>query len=151
MYFLMLIFINQAFAASSGTLVLSGVVAPVNDLVVTPNGTNNTTLNIGAGVSNLNVATVSETSNDANGYKIFMQSVTGGFLQLNPTHRTTYTVSYAGAPAVTLTTGSTQVKSVASLSTQTTASSAVTVNVVALPNALAGTYSDTITVSIVGN
>lgn len=137
-------------AASSGTLALSGTVAPNNSLVVTPNGTNNTTLTVVAGVTNLNVAAVVETSNDGNGYKITAASATGGFLQLSATSKTAYTFGYGGAAAITLTNAAQTVKTSGVLTQQTTATSQVVVNVTALPNALAGTYSDTVTISIVG-
>jgi len=57
---------------------ISGTVALVNTLVVTPNGTNNQTLNITGGETGKNVATVAETSNDANGYAISLSSANGG-------------------------------------------------------------------------
>jgi len=147
---LFLLMVQVAQAASSGNLLLSGVVAPNNSLVITPNGTNNTTLNVTAGVSNLNVASVAETSNDGNGYKITAQSVNSGFLQLSATAKAAYTFSYNGAAAISLTNAAQTVKTSAALTQLTTATSQVVVNVTALPNALAGTYSDTVTISIVG-
>lgn len=140
-------------AAPTGTLNLSGTVAAINSLVVTPNGTNNTTLNIATGVTNLNVASVQETSNDPLGYKITLQSSNAGFLQLstNAAIKTAYQVSYNGAAAITPTATAQVVKSVASLTQQTTATSAVTVTSSPLANPLAGTYSDTLTIAIVAN
>jgi hypothetical protein len=154
-FILSAIAISSANAASSGTLTLSGNVAAVNDIVVTPNGTNNTSLNITSGETGKGVASVAESSNDLNGYKITMSSANGGQLQLagNSAKYTTYQISYAGGSYVTppLSASPVTVKSVNSLSALTTATSTVAVNVTAYPTALAGTYSDTVTFSIVGN
>lgn len=139
-------------AASTGTLLIQGTVAAVNDIVITPNS-NATALNITAGESNKLVASVAETSNNLAGYKINMKSVNASKLVhgTDATKQTGYTVSYNGGSAITLTTVDQQVKNVSSLSGLTTNNSNVNVNVTALPNAIAGTYSDTITVSIVAN
>lgn len=144
---------TNAIAASSGTLIVSGSVAVVNNIVITPNTTNNTSLSITGGETAKNVASVSEQSNDPLGYKIFISSVNGGELRniTDPTKKTTYTISYDGAAASAPTTVAVQVKNVTSLTALTTDISAVTINVVALPAALAGTYSDTITLAIVAN
>jgi hypothetical protein len=145
----------SAHAASSGTLTLSGTVAAKNDVTIAPNGTNNTTLNILTGETGKNVATVTETSNDLNGYKIQMYSANGGQLQLagQSSVQTAYQVSYAGASYVTppLAASPVTVKNVSSLNGLTSTPSAITVNVTAYPTALAGTYSDTVTFAIVGN
>ncbi len=147
--------VSSATASSSGALTLSGSVAAFNDIAVTPNGTNNTNLNIAAGESGKSVASVAETSNDLNGYKITMSSANGGQLQLagNSAKYTTYQVSYNGGAYVTppVSSAPVTVKTVTSLSALATANSAIAVNVTAYPTALAGTYSDTVTFTIVGN
>lgn len=151
---LILFFVSSSsFAASSGTLTLSGTVLPVDTIVVTPNGTANTTLDIATGVTNLNVASVQEVSNDPLGYKITLLSTNGGFLELttNAVIKTAYQISYNGAAAISPTIAAQTVKTVASLTQQTTANSAVTVTSTALVNPLAGTYSDTLTIAIVAN
>jgi hypothetical protein len=139
-------------AASSGTLLIQGVVNAVNDIVITPNA-NATTLNITGGETNKLVATVSETSNNLAGYKIQMSSANASKLvhTVDNTKQTGYTVSYNGGAAVTLTTTPQMVKNVASLTGLTTVSSNVNVNVTAYPTAVAGTYQDTITIAIVAN
>jgi hypothetical protein len=146
---------SPVLAASSGSLILSGTVAATNDLVVTPNGNNNTSLNIREGENDRNVATVSETSNDFAGYRIQMYSANGGKLQLagSSSKQTAYQISYAGGSYVTppLVASPVTVKSVTSLDALTTATSNVLVNVTAYSGAPAGTYSDTLTFSIVGN
>jgi hypothetical protein len=142
----------SAMAASSGTLTISGTVAVINDIVVTPNASA-TQLDIVNGETGLSVAGVAETSNNLNGYKITMASANNGQLVngSDSAIKTAYKVGYDGASSVALTTAATTVKNVSSLSGLTTANSDVKVDVTALPSALAGTYSDTITVAIVAN
>lgn len=138
------------FAASTGDLTISGVVAPINDIVITPKAAA-TALNILAGETAKSVADVSETSNSATGYKISMRSANGGSLNntSSPTvKKTAYTVAYAGSSTyVSLTTVDQVVKSVSS-SSLVTNSSDVSVNVTAFGTAPAGTYQDIITISI---
>lgn len=143
---------SLAQAASSGTLLIQGVVNVVNDIVITPTASA-TTLSITGGETNKLVASVAETSNNLAGYKIQMSSANASKLvhTVDNTKQTGYTVSYNGAAAVTLTTTPQTVKNVASLAGLTTASSNVNVNVTALSTAVAGTYQDTITIAIVAN
>lgn len=144
---------SGASAASSGTLLLQGIVGVVNDIVVTANGSNNTSLNITAGESAKLVGSAAETSNNLLGYKIFISSPTGGELRntADATKKTTYKIAYNGGAAVTPTVAGVQVKNVASLIGLTTANSNINVDVTAYPTAPAGTYQDTLTVSIVAN
>lgn len=144
---------GAAEAASTGTLLLQGTVALVNDIVVTPNGANNTTLDIVGGAAGVLVASVAETSNNLTGYKINAKSDNGSELRnsSDATKKTTYTISYDGGSAVTLTTSYQQVKNVTSLAGLTTNNSNVNATVAAYAAAPAGTYSDTVTFQIVAN
>lgn len=148
-----LAFSVQTLAASTGTLLLQGTVAAVNDIVVTANSPNNTTLNIVAGESGKNVASVAETSNNLNGYKIFISSPTGGFLvnTSDAAAKTSYKIAYDGVAAVTPTVAPLQVKNVTALTGLTTDTSAVAADVTAFATAPAGLYEDTLTISIVAN
>lgn len=150
-----LILSQGAWAASSGTLTLSGSVAVVNSIVITANGSNNTTLNITSGESGKNVAAVDETSNNAAGYTIQMYSANAGELRhtVDSSKKTTYTISYGGGSYTAPPSSSSPVtvKSVSSLSGLTTSTSQVLINVAAYSTAIAGTYSDTLTLSIVAN
>lgn len=143
---------STVFAASTGTLLLQGQVQEVLDVVVIPNGSN-TNLNILAGETDLNVATVEETSNRLTGYSIKLSSATEGELRhtVESTQKTTYTVSYDGAAAVAPTSTGVVVKTVSSLSGLTTDTSNLNVNVASLATAVAGTYQDTLTVTIEAN
>lgn len=142
----------NTYAASTGTLLLQGVVNLVNDIVITANA-NATTLNILGGETNKLVASVAETSNNLLGYHIEMSSANAGQLKhtIDSSKQTAYTVSYNGGAAVALTATPQTVKNVASLSGLATANSNVNVNVTAYPTAIAGTYQDTVTISIVAN
>lgn len=144
---------NQAHASDTGTLLLQGTVALVNNIVITPNGSNNTSLNITGGASNVLVASVTETSNNVTGYKINVKSANGSELRnsSDATKKTTYTLSYNGGSAVTLTTSYQMVKNVSTLSGLTSNSSNVNATVAAYAAAPAGTYSDTVTFQIVAN
>lgn len=145
---------SYAAYSPSATLVISGTVLAINELEITP--VNATTLNITGGETNRLVATVSERSNSFSGYKINMRSANASKLvnsaDISGNTFTPYTVTYNNDPTIiTLTTTDQVVKNVASLSALTTVSSDVKVNVTAKTGAPAGTYSDTITISIAAN
>ncbi|KHD88602.1 MAG: hypothetical protein OM95_08135 [Bdellovibrio sp. ArHS] len=144
---------STAMAASSGTLLLQGTVSVVNDIVVAANTANNTSLNITGGETGKNVATVTETSNNLNGYKIKISSPTGGELRhtTNSAQKTTYKIGYDGAASVTPTVAGVVVKNVTALTGLTTDTSEVAVDVTAYANAAAGTYQDTLTIAIEAN
>lgn len=152
MFLLTLLLSLTAQAADTGTLFLQGTVVAACNLVVTPNGSNNTTLNITGGDANKLVANVQETCNNATGYKINMKTTNGGELRhsATPSLKTTYTLSYGGQ-TVTPTTNYQQVKNVTVLNTPANVTSTVHVNVAAYATAMAGTYSDTVTFQIVAN
>ncbi len=144
---------TSVFAATSGTLIIQGTVADQYALVITPNAATYQSLNIVAGSTATNVASVAETANNLNGYKIKLSSANGGELRhtSDATKKTTYTLSYNGATAITPSTTATVVKTVTTLAGLTTNTSAVAVNVAAYASAPAGTYQDTLTISIEAN
>lgn len=146
---------NSSQASTTATLTVSGTVAAVSDIEVTPNAANNTSLNITGGAAGTNVASVAETSNDAAGYKIQAYSTNSSEL-VNASAaaaKTAYQISYNGGAYVTLASSSAPVlmKSVSSLAQLTTANSNVLINVTAAPLAVAGIYQDVITFAIVAN
>lgn len=142
----------SAQAASTGTLLLQGTVALVNDIVINAQS-GATTLDIVGGETGKLVAVVDETSNNLNGYTIEMSSANSGLLvhTTDSSQSTSYTVSYDGGSSVTLSSTPQTVKNVSSLSGLTTVSSDVNVDVAANATAIAGTYQDTVTISIVAN
>lgn len=137
---------GTAHAATSADITLSGSVA--QDCSVSLSSANYT-VDLLAGENNSTVATVTETCNDSDGFVISFSSANSGVLQNddNPGEQKAYTISYgAGISSQSLA----QDKST-SYSTFTSGNSvplqmnldAHTVGVLA-----AGTWSDTITVSI---
>ena len=159
-YLLVVLLASSVQAASTGTLTLSGVVAPSFNLTVTPNGSN-TNLDIINGQTVV-VATVTELSNNATGYRILVSSLNAGKLKSGPTE-IAYTASYAGnaygnppspgsssllaAPRVNSTHTMKLTSGPSNLPAGTVSN--VSVTVPASPNTNSGTYSDTVTFEIV--
>lgn len=145
---------TSLFAASSGTINLVGTVSLVNDITITPNG-NTASLNIVIGETNKLVASVDEISNNLAGYSIQMYSLNSGKLKHtgDGTKFTTYQISYDGAPMVTPPSSSAPVtvKSVSTVTGLITDTSNVNINVLSYPSALAGQYTDVVTLSVVAN
>lgn len=144
-----MIFAGAADAASVGTLRIQGEVGLINELAITPTASA-TQLDLIQG-GGFHVATVRETSNNLDGYRIEISSANGGFLvhAANAATRTPYTLSYDSGAAVSLTTLPQTVKTVLSVTGTVTNFSAVAVTVTALPAAPAGVYADDVTISIV--
>jgi len=137
-----------AFAASSGTLLLQGVVAATYNISVATDGANNVSLNILGGGSNQSVANVTETANNAGGYKIQASSVNNGLLKNGSIDSLAYTLKYGAGSPVSLTTSAQTVYTSPTLSSAVTNIQNVKVSHTAKPTALAGTFSDTVTLSI---
>lgn len=141
----------SAFAGTSVNLSLKGTVAPVNELSIVADTTVSEALNITGGTTGAKVATLTEKSNDKNGYDIMMSSTNGGVLKhsVDSTKTTSYQLSIGSGSMVTPTTTLTPVKFSGLLSGLTTSTSDIKINVRALPNAVAGEYNDTVTFSLV--
>ena len=101
------------------------------------------------------VATVSESSNCDAGYTVTMYSANGGKLKnsVDPAKHSHYFIAYNNGTATTppLAGAPLTVKAVTALTGLTTATSNVGIKLTANPNAVAGTYADTITFCIVAN
>ena len=136
----------NANAASTGTLLIQGIVAPQFDLVITPQ-TASTQLDITGGETNKLVATVLEKTNNPGGYKIKVTSANNGQLKNGSVDSVSYQLTYNGGSPVTPTTTATVVKT-----TNTPApagnTSNVNVSFTGKPLALSGTYNDTLTLTI---
>lgn len=147
-----LLLTTQLQAADTGTLLLTGTVAPINDIIVTPNNSA-VNLNITGGEVNKLVAVATETSNSLTGYRILARSLNSSKLvnTVDSNYNAQYTFSYNGSSAVALADTDQVVKNISSLSGLTTQTSDIKVNVNAAPNLPAGTYSDLVTISIVAN
>ena len=86
----------STFAATSGSLNLSGSVSPKLSIVVNPNAAS-TTLDLSTSQSNLLVGTTLEKSNSKTGYTISVRSANGGKLgheESNPADVLAYTMNY---------------------------------------------------------
>ncbi len=139
---------SVSFAASTGNLTLSGTVTATYNITITPDGTNNTTLNILAGESLKSVADVLEESNDPAGYKIQATSANNGKLKNGTVDEVSYQVKYGAGSLTSLTTSAQTLFTSSTLSSPASNSQNVKVSFTGKPTALAGTFSDTVTFSI---
>lgn len=150
--FLTMTTIPSTFAATTGTLTLSGDVGEELSIVITPEAAAET-LDILNGVSGtLKVATATETSNLAGGYHITMYSANEGLLK-NGAFSTAYQLAYNGGSYTTppASTSPVTVKTVASQTGKEVNSSNIDIHVTAYAAAPVGTYQDTVTFTIVAN
>jgi hypothetical protein len=149
---------GSVFAADSGNIILQGTVAAVNEIVVTPVAGYNT-LNMTAGATIQQVATVNEKSNDPDGYTVTLQSLnagatTQGFLKGADAQNTdffNYTMTYgvaAAEAAVTLAAGSGIVTTTSAPSIEAGAEKSFRISFTGSAWKNADTYSDTITLTI---
>lgn len=140
----------SAFAGTTVNLNLKGNVAAVNELTIADDASAQA-LGITTGSTGLKVATLTEKSNDKNGYDIMMSSTNGGKLvhTVDASQSTNYKLSYGPGSMVSPTTTPTLVKFSGNLTGLTTATSDVKVDVTSAPNAIAGDYTDTVTFSLV--
>lgn len=143
---------TTSFAATSGTLLLQGIVAKKVSIVVTPQAVASA-LVLETSQTDLKVATAVEQSNSSTGYKVTVSSANLGKLKRTDGSEVfAYTLKYGGA-SVGLST--------AAGSVVTNSSSASVVNVskdmaisytgVAAETMVEGTYADTLTVNIASN
>jgi hypothetical protein len=146
---------GAAWAQSSGTLTIQGTVAAVNTIAVAPQSGYNT-LNISGGVSGQNVANITETSNDRNGYTVTMTSLNAGasgsslFLaEPGPgTNTVPYSLTY-NSVAVSFSSGSATLTSATSRTALAGVVKALAITIAA-SWVDAATYSDTLTFTIAG-
>jgi len=129
-------------AGASGTVQLKGTVALSCTVAVTDL---NQTLNLTGGESNKQVGTVVENCNSGTGYNITVSSSNGGTLTApgNGTQPINYTASYDGQSGSL--SGSLVV---ARQNAQFNKSAALSVTIPANAQAIAGSYSDTVTITI---
>ncbi|MEE3623332.1 hypothetical protein UCD39_04935 [Nitrospirillum sp. BR 11752] len=132
-----------ALADTSGSIRLSGTVAQTCTVAVTDAGA---TLNILSGSSNVAVGSVVENCNDGAGYTITVASANNGTLKSSATgaQAISYTTTYDG------TSGSGSSFAVTRSGAQFNKTAAVSVTVPANAQAIAGSYADTLTITIAG-
>ncbi|WP_044561074.1 hypothetical protein [Azospirillum sp. B4] len=134
--------VTPAVAATSGTIKLSSTVAQTCTVSVTDA---QATLNILSGSSNVTVGSVVENCNDGAGYTVTVASTNGGSLKgttpsMQPVSYTTIYDGQSGTGTVNVTRSSAQFSKNAT----------VAVTVPANAQAVAGSYSDTLTITIAG-
>ncbi|MEC4592537.1 spore coat protein U domain-containing protein [Nitrospirillum amazonense] len=131
-----------ATAAASGTIQLNSTVAQTCTVSVTDAGAQ---LNILAGSNAVTVGSVVETCNDGAGYQISVSSANGGNLKSSATgaQPVSYTPIYDGQSS-----GSSV--NVVRSSAQFNKTATVAVTVPANAQAIAGSYTDTLTITIQG-
>jgi hypothetical protein len=140
--------LTTAHAATTGTLTLSGTIATLISIVVTPDA-NASALDLTANAANLQVAVVTENSNAVNGYKIKAKSANAGTIKhASLADNVAYTLKYGAGSAVTLTAADQDVKTQATGGTYSGVNSNVTISYTGSSALTAGAYSDTITFTI---
>jgi hypothetical protein len=137
LFLAILLISTTAFSATTGTLLITGVIPQKISIEITP--VNQVDLEYG---TDSTVASVLEKSNSPTGYTIKANSLTGGKLG-----DVSYLFSYDGGSFITLT----SLKTVKTVSSQTHAISHNSNVVVKALGEMSGTYSDTITISIESN
>ncbi len=140
---------NSSFGQNSVDFFLSGIVPLINTAEVVPLPESQT-LNILEGEVRRLVARVNETSNSPRGYRILASSQNSSKLRNTnqPDALVSYTFSYGGAPSLVLSNINQEVKRVPSVTGLVTNVSEVRVSLDKQPQALVGTYTDTVSISI---
>jgi hypothetical protein len=148
----------SVFAADNGNIILSGTVAAVSELTISPVAGYNA-LNLTTGGADVQVATVNEKNNDPDGYTVTLQSLnagatTQGFLKGSDTENSqffNYTMKYgtaAAEAAVTLVAGSAIVSTTSAPSIEAGAEKSLLISFTGSSWKNADSYSDTITLTI---
>ena len=142
----------NVYANDTATLFLEGYVELISQLIITPQIGAATTLDVVGGESARRIATVAETTNNTNGYEIYIESQNAGLLQNSgATQSTAYAIIYdGGTPTQPAAVGTpTLVKTfTGSVTGSTTNVSNVDINVTANANLNAGAYTDTLIITM---
>ena len=143
---------TTSFAATSGTLLLQGIVAKKVNIVVTPTAVASA-LVLETSQTDLKVATANEQSNTSTGYKVTVSSANLGKLKRTDGSEVfAYTLKYGGA-AVGLSTAAGSVVTNSSSASVVNANKDMSISYtgVAAETMVEGTYADTLTVNIASN
>lgn len=140
------------FAATSGSLSVTGMIAVVNDLSVS-SYSEATNLDIIGGENGTLVADISELSNNPDGYTIQLTSTNNGKLinTTNSIYQVSYQISYDNGAYLSPINTPNTVKNVYFLNQKTTDVSPIKIRFSPYVNAGSGSYEDSITLSIVAN
>lgn len=143
---------TTSFAATSGTLLLQGIVAKKVNIVVTPTAVASA-LVLETSQTDLKVATANEQSNSSTGYKVTVSSANLGKLKRTDGSEVfSYTLKYGGS-AVGLSTAAGSVVTNSSSASVVNANKDMSISYtgVAAETMVEGTYADTLTVNIASN
>lgn len=148
----MLLSFAQVFAATSGSLSVTGIIAVVNDISVSPYS-QATNLNILGGESATLVADIAELSNNPDGYSIQLTSSNNGKLinSTNSIYQVSYQISYDNGGYLVPSNTPSTVKTIYFLNQKTSDVSPVKIKFSPYTGAGSGSYEDSITLSIVAN
>ena len=143
-------FISPVLGATTDSFLLEGIVPKVQSIEITPSPVHDN-LNLSQTFNDLVVAEVLEKSNSASGYQIVVESQNGGQLENGQLDSLSYTMKYDGTD-VNLTSGS------VTLSTTNVFNTGGKVSEIMISyvgkdasEMIEGSYTDTVTVSIVSN
>jgi uncharacterized membrane protein len=141
---------TTTFAATSGTLLLQGVVAQKLSIAVTPAAAA-TALDLSTSQTNLTVASVNEKSNSKTGYKVTITSANAGNLKrTDGADVFAYSMKYGGS-AVGLSGVGTTFSQATSGSVNVNKDISISYTGIAAEAMVEGTYADTLTLNIAAN
>lgn len=142
---------SVAFAATTGTLLLSGNIAPTVSISVTGVGQHNN-LDFTTTATDFHVANVLEKSNVSTGYKVTIASANAGQLKNGSAGQIAYTAKYNGT-SFSLSTTPVTVTNVTSQTNVANSLKQVSISFsgIAAESVMSGTYSDTLTFTISTN
>ncbi|MGZ3787304.1 MAG: fimbrial protein [Bacteriovorax sp.] len=142
---------STSFAATTGTLLLQGVVAQKISVTVAPQAVAST-LDLSTSQTDLAVASVNEKSNSKTGYKVTITSANLG--QLKRTDGAdifSYTMKYDGSAISLSSAAGTTIANSAASSVNSNKSVTISYTGMAAESMVEGAYADTVTFSIAAN
>lgn len=134
---------DSAMAQASGSVALRGTMETI--CFVEINQTSTDSIDLVKGTSNLSIGTVGEKCNRGNGFTVTISSANAGALVNAGGNRAAYTVQYDNSGKKSL---ATPVVLTRTSAKKTVSTKSFKVTIPANPEAIAGTYADTITVAI---
>lgn len=144
-------FSTVSMAATSGTLLLQGVVAKKIAIVVTSQAVASA-LDLETSQADLKVASVNEQSNSKTGYKVTITSANLGKLKRTDGAEVfSYSLKYGGSAVGLSTSAGAVFTNSAAASVNTSKDLAITYTGVAAETMVEGTYADTLTLNIAAN
>lgn len=142
---------TSSFAATTGTLLLQGVVAQKISVTVTPAAAAST-LDLASNQTDLAVASVNESSNSKTGYKVTITSANLGKLKRTDGPDVfAYSLKYNGSAVSLGTTAGTTITNSSASAVNSNKSVTISYTGAAAETMVEGTYADTVTFSIAAN